>query len=195
MTVGKTSLTTAQQQTEAAFLRISSAAGARASSKVIDERSRYAGTPGDYRLAVYMHNAMRADGLKAWIEPFPSTVYTPHILQLQLLTSPAVTFDLHEQKIPVDPDGTRPDRAELRKGCVAYINSDEAVREVLGIANPPLDTPSGGSDFEAFVYTIGTPVSDLGYAGPLGTYHLPYDDYRFASLYADPGFVHHRTVA
>ncbi len=479
MTVVKTSLTTAalvvatvaagattgQQQTEAAFLRIPSAAGARASSKVIDERSHYAGTPGDYRLAVYMRDAMRADGLKAWIEPFPATVYTPHILQLQLLTSPAVTFDLREQKIPVDPDGSRPDaglpfnagsgsrdvrapavyvsrgleadyailaragasvrgrialirygaeyrgnlaaralahgaagvifytdpkddgygkgrvypngpyrplgvvqrgdvmgdghealkiptlpvtgltasrllanmtgapapkgwagalhvpyvvgatrvpvrlhvemtarrttlwntvgevtgadptqtvilgghrdawvygvtdngsgismllevargfgtlhragwtpkrtiritgwdaeeigelgseayvaahRAELQRGCVAYINSDEdasgptfgaiaagalvptiepAVREVLGIANPPVDTPSGGSDFEAFVYTIGTPVIDLGYAGPLGTYHSPYDDYRFASLYADPGFVHHRTVA
>ncbi|HEY1654373.1 MAG TPA: M28 family peptidase [Candidatus Tumulicola sp.] len=454
-----------EQSNEAAFLRVPSAAGARASSQTINEVNHYAGTPGDYRMAVYMRDTMHRYGLKAWLETFPATVYTPRVLQLQLLTSPAVTFDLHEQKIPVDPDGSRPDaglpfnagsgngdvrapavyvsrgleadyatlaragvavrgrialirygaeyrgnlaaraqahgaagvifytdpkddgygkgrvypngpyrplrvvqrgdvmgdghralpiptlpvtgitasrlladmtgargpagwagalheryvvgatrapvrlhvemnarhttlwntvgevtgadpaqmvvlgghrdawvygvtdngsgismllevargfgalhkqgwtpkrsiriagwdaeeigelgseayvtahKTELQKGCVAYINSDEdasgptfgataagalaptigpAVREVLRIANPKIDPPSGGSDFEAFVYTIGTPIIDIGYAGPLGTYHSPYDDFRFASMFADPGFVHHRTLA
>jgi N-acetylated-alpha-linked acidic dipeptidase len=70
-----------------------------------------------------------------------------------------------------------------------------AVTQVLHIAKPEIDAPGGGSDFESFVYTLGTPVVDMGFSGPLGTYHSPYDNYRYASLYADPGFVHHRSIA
>jgi N-acetylated-alpha-linked acidic dipeptidase len=107
-------------------------------------------------------------------------------------------------------------RSALQHGCVAYINTDESasgpdfgadaagalsgearavIQDVLHIANPEVDDPGGGSDFQSFMYTIGTPIFDLGYTGPLGTYHSPYDDYRYAALYADPGFVHHRTIA
>jgi len=106
-------------------------------------------------------------------------------------------------------------RAELRRGCIAYINTDEAasgptfgaaaaaalipsltptVQTVLHL-KPRVDEPAGGSDFESFIYTVGTPIVDLGYSGPFGTYHSPYDDYRFAARYADPGFVHHRAIA
>jgi N-acetylated-alpha-linked acidic dipeptidase len=452
------------EQVEAAYLRIPSAAGASASSRVLNEVMHYAGTPGDYRMAAYMRDTMLKYGLKAWIESFPATVFTPRVLQLQLLASPAVTFDLHDEKIAADPDGSRPDAGlpfnagsgngdiraravyvsrgleadyqtlahagvpvrgriaivrygaeyrgnlaaralahgaagvifysdpkddgygkgrvypngpyrpsgvvqrgtvskhdealaiptlpvtadtaakllanasgkpgppgwagdlhlryavgttkdpvhlhvemnarrttlwntigeltgsspsqmvilgghrdawvygvtddgsgistllevarglgeiaksgwtpkrtiriagwdaeeigelgssayvtahhdELRDGCVAYVNTDEAasgpafgaaatgalnqivdsaVTQVLHIAKPEIDAPGGGSDFESFVYTLGTPVVDMGFSGPLGTYHSPYDDYRYASLYADPGFVHHRSIA
>jgi N-acetylated-alpha-linked acidic dipeptidase len=438
-----------EPQSEAAFLRIPSSSGARASSQVINQRYHYPGTPGDYRLAVYMRDAMRGFGLRAWIEAFPATVYTPRVLQLQLLTSPVVTFDLRDQRIAADPDGSRPDaglpfnagsgsgdvrapvvyagrgldpdyatlanagagvrgrivlirygaeyrgnlaaraaahgaagvifysnpkddgsgrgavypsgpyrpagavqrgdvmgddhqplhiptlpvtaitaqrllkemrggsvtqvpvrlhvemnarrttlwntigeiaganpsqmvilgghrdawvygvsddgsgistllevarglgalhrrgwvprrtiriagwdaeeigelgseayvathHSELQRGLIAYVNTDEsasgskfgaaaagallptltpAVQQVLHIANPQVDVPAGGSDFESFIYTLGTPILDLGYTGPFGTYHSPYDDYRYASLYADPGFTHHRTIA
>jgi N-acetylated-alpha-linked acidic dipeptidase len=438
-----------EPQSEAAFLRIPSSSGARASSQVINERYHYPGTPGDYSLAVYMRDAMRGFGLRAWIEAFPATVYTPRVLQLQLLTSPVVTFDLRDQRIAADPDGSRPDaglpfnagsgsgdvrapvvyagrgldpdyatlanagagvrgrivlirygaeyrgnlaaraaahgaagvifysnpkddgsgrgavypsgpyrpagavqrgdvmgddrqplhiptlpvtaitaqrllaemrggsvtqvpvrlhvemnarrttlwntigeiaganpsqmvilgghrdawvygvsddgsgistllevarglgalhrrgwvprrtiriagwdaeeigelgseayvathHSELQRGLIAYVNTDEsasgpkfgaaaagallptltpAVQQVLHIANPQVDVPAGGSDFESFIYTLGTPILDLGYTGPFGTYHSPYDDYRYASLYADPGFTHHRTIA
>ncbi len=451
--------------TEAAFLRIPSSSGARVSSQVINERYHYPGTPGDYRLAVYMRDAMRGFGLRAWIEAFPATVYTPRVLQLQLLTSPVVTFDLRDQKIAADPDGSRSDaglpfnagsgngdlrapvvyasrglaanyatlasagvgvrgrivlirygaeyrgnlaaraealgaagvifysdpkddgfargpvypngpdrptgvvqrgdvmgndhrplhiptlpvtaitaqrllaqirgasgpagwagalhvpyrvgatqvpvrlhvemnarrttlwnslgeitganpsqmvvlgghrdawvygvsddgsgistllevarglgalhrrgwvpkrsiriagwdaeeigelgsasyvamhRAELQRGGIAYLNTDEsasgptfgaaaagallttvtsAAQQVLHITRPRIDVPSGGSDFESFIYALGTPIIDLGYTGPFGTYHSPFDDYRYASVYADPGFAHHQTVA
>ena len=101
-------------------------------------------------------------------------------------------------------------RSELARGCVAYINTDEAASgptfgasaaaalvpflepvtdEVLHVSRPRIDAPAGGSDFESFIYTTGTPIIDLGYNGPLGTYHSPYDDYRFTALYADPGFA------
>jgi N-acetylated-alpha-linked acidic dipeptidase len=454
-----------ERRSEATFLRIPSSDGARASSQVINQGYHYAGTLGDYRLAAYMRDAMRGFGLRAWIEAFPATVYTPRVLQLQLLTSPVITFELHDQKIAADPDGSRPDaglpfnagsgngdvrapvvyvsrgldadyatlagasvsvrgrivliqygaeyrgnlaaraqangaagvifysdpkndgfsrglvypngpyrptgvvqrgdvmgddhrplhiptlpvtgvtaqrllaemrgapgpagwagalpvryrvgvtqalirlhvemnarpttlwntvgeltgakpeqivvlgghrdawvygvsddgsgistllevarglgalhrdgwmprrtiriagwdaeeigelgsaayvamhRTELRSGCIAYINTDESasgptfgaaaagallttatpvVQQVLHITKPRIDVPAGGSDFESFIYALGTPILDLGYAGPLGTYHSPYDDFRFASLYADPGFVHHKTIA
>jgi N-acetylated-alpha-linked acidic dipeptidase len=459
------STATVESQHETAYLAIPSAEGARASSQVIDARYHYAGTPGDHQLAIYMRDTMRSYGLQAKIEPYKAIVYTPRLLQLQLLASPVVTFDLHDQKIAADPDGSRQDaglpfnagsgngdvraplvyvsrgldgdyavlakagvpirgrialirygaeyrgnlaaraqargaagvifysdpkddgfargpaypngpyrplgavqrgdvmgddhqplriptlpvtaitaqrllsgingaqapapwkgalhvpyrigatralvrlhvemnarpttmwntigeitganpkqmivlgghrdawvygvtddgsgistllevarglgalhrhgwvpgrsiriagwdaeeigelgskayvgahRNELRDGCIAYINTDEAasgphfgaaaagalmstvtpaVEQVLDISKPQIDGPAGGSDFESFIYTVGTPVLDIGYSGPFGTYHSPYDDYRYAALYADPGFVHHRTIA
>lgn len=107
-------------------------------------------------------------------------------------------------------------RVDLQNGCIAYLNTDESaagpdfgasaaaaiadgvvgpIQSVLGIGHPDIDPPSGGSDFESFIYTMGTPIVDMGYTGALGTYHSPYDDFRFASLYADPGFVHHEKIA
>ncbi len=107
-------------------------------------------------------------------------------------------------------------RDELQRGCVAYINTDESasgptfgaaaagalepaaantIAGVLHIARPQIDVPAGGSDFESFIYGVGTPIVDMGYTGDFGTYHSPYDDYHYASTYADPGFVHHRTIA
>lgn len=434
----------ARSQPEAAFLAVPSAAGARASSRILNEHYHYPGTPGDYHLAVWMRDTMRSFGLRAWIESFTATVYTPQLLALQLLTSPSVTFDLRDGKIADDPDGSRAGvplpfnagsgngdiraplvevgrgldadyervagagvavrgkivlirygaeyrgnlaaraqrrgaagvifynspkdekpgrvypngpnrppgavqrgdvmgddnvplriptlpvtletaqrlianahgaralvhlnvrmnarvttlwntigeviganpaesivlgghrdawvygvtddgsgiatlvevarglgklersgwkprrsiriagwdaeeigeygsaeyvrrhRAELQHGCIAYINVDEsaagphfrsevagalapvmlsAVSSVLKIARPPADDPSGGSDYESFIYALGTPIINLGYGGAFGTYHSTYDDFRYAALFADPGFVHHRTIA
>lgn len=424
-----------EAQNEAAFLAIPSSAGASATSRVLDSVYHYAGTPGDHRLAISMRDQLQRDGLRAWIETFHATVYTPRILQLQLLSSPVVTFDLRDMPVPGDRDGHRPGiglpfnagsgsgdvraplvdagrgldadyarlaragtpvrgrivlvrygaeyrgnlaaraqargaagviffsdpgrnpyarytvqrgdvmgndhrplriptlpvtaataqrlianaqsahpslvrlhvemnartatlwntigevtgrnpaqmvvlgghrdawvygvtddgsgistllevarglgelhrrgwtplrsiriagwdgeeigelgseayvaahRAELQRGCVAYINTDEsasgpifgaaaagaiepaaarAIDDVLHIAQPQIGVPAGGSDFESFIYGIGTPILDIGYTGNFGTYHSPYDDYHYASTYADPGFVHHRTIA
>ncbi|HET6275981.1 MAG TPA: M28 family peptidase [Candidatus Cybelea sp.] len=439
----------ARLSSEALFLQGPSAAGARASSQVINSVPHYPGTPGDYRLAVWMRDALQGFGLRSWIEPFSATVYTPRILQLQLLTSPVVTFDLHDRPISADPDGSRPGigipfnagsgngdvrapvvtvgrgleanyaslasagvhvsgrialvrygaeyrgnlaaraeqhgaagvifysdsegrgasrgtvypngpfhppgivqrgdvmgddhrplriptlpvtaitagrliadmrgspmthalvrlhvemnartttlwntvgevtgsdpqqivvlgahrdawvygvtddgsgiatllevarglgnlhrtgwtpkrsiriagwdaeeigelgsqayvaahRSELQRGGVGYLNVDESAsgptfgaagagallpvltavaQNVMRVSNPKVDAPAGGSDFESFIYSVGTPVADLGYSGPFGTYHSPYDDLHFASTFADPGFVHHRAAA
>lgn len=107
-------------------------------------------------------------------------------------------------------------RAQLEHGCIAYVNTDESasgpdfgaaaagalradatavIQQTLGIRKPEITDPAGGSDFHSFIYTIGTPIFDLGYTGPLGTYHSPYDNYRYASLYGDPGFIHHKAIA
>ncbi|MGB7047965.1 MAG: hypothetical protein WBD57_06565, partial [Candidatus Cybelea sp.] len=78
----------APSRPETAFLPIPSVAGARASSQMLNESYHYPGTPGDHRMAVWMRDTMRHFGLRAWIEPFTATVYTPSRLALQLLTSP-----------------------------------------------------------------------------------------------------------
>lgn len=57
------------------------------------------------------------------------------------------------------------------------------------------DTPSGGSDHESFLLGLGTPTMNVSYDGPFGTYHSAYDDIRYATTQADPGFIHHRTIA
>ena len=100
---------TQEQQYETAFLSIPSAGGARETSQFINSRMHYAGTPGDYRLAIYVRDKMRQLGLQAKLETFRTIVYTPRVLALQLLNSPVVTFNLHERPIPSDPDGSRPD--------------------------------------------------------------------------------------
>ncbi len=57
------------------------------------------------------------------------------------------------------------------------------------------DTPSGGSDHESFLTGLGTPTMNVSFDGPFGTYHSAYDDIRYATTQADPGFIHHRTIA
>jgi N-acetylated-alpha-linked acidic dipeptidase len=443
LTIGATT-STGEQRNEAAFLAIPSVDGARQSSQTLNTVYHYPGTPGDHQMAMWMRDKLQSLGLNARIESFPAIVYTPKTLDLQLMTSPAVTFDLHDPAIAADPSGSRPGiglpfnagsgdgdvtaplmdagkgldadyarlkaaggvrgkivlvrygaeyrgnlalraqqngaagvvfftdpstnkgaaypngpfpsdltiqrgevmgddnlpiripvlpidarnarqlianihdgqtaapvhehvvmnanhttlwntigevqglnpkqsivlgghrdawvygvsddgsgistlievarglgrlhrsgwtpkrtiviagwdaeeigelgsaayvaahKADLESGCIAYLNTDESasgpdfgaaaaaaiadgvvdpIQSVLGIKHPDVDPPSGGSDFESFIYAIGTPILDIGYTGALGTYHSPYDDLRFTSLYADPGFVHHKTIA
>lgn len=55
--------------------------------------------------------------------------------------------------------------------------------------------PGGGSDFESFLYDLGIPTLDYAFYGPFGVYHSGFDDYNFATKQADPGMVHHRTLA
>ena len=56
-------------------------------------------------------------------------------------------------------------------------------------------TPGGGSDFEPFLYDAGVPVMEAHFDGVFGVYHSAFDDFRFASTIADPGFINHRALA
>jgi N-acetylated-alpha-linked acidic dipeptidase len=53
----------------------------------------------------------------------------------------------------------------------------------------------GGSDHEAFLYDIGTPVFMYGFGGIFGVYHSGFDDLRYATTQADPSFTNHQAVA
>lgn len=55
--------------------------------------------------------------------------------------------------------------------------------------------PGGGSDFESFLYELGTPTLDYGFGGVFGVYHSGFDDLRYATTQADPGFVNHQAIA
>ncbi|MHB8147792.1 MAG: M28 family peptidase [Vulcanimicrobiaceae bacterium] len=56
-------------------------------------------------------------------------------------------------------------------------------------------SPGGGSDFEPFLYEAGIPTIETGFVGPFGVYHSAFDDLRYATTQADPGFVNHRAIA
>jgi N-acetylated-alpha-linked acidic dipeptidase len=58
-----------------------------------------------------------------------------------------------------------------------------------------IHTIGGGSDHESFLFGFGTPVAEMGFAGPFGPYHSSYDTLRYASAWSDPGFVMHRVAA
>lgn len=119
----------------------------------------------------------------------------------------------------------------LRNGCIAYINEDEnttgqffaataaapleqIVPPVTQLVRDPreerqtifqrwrsqrdgvhLEGPGGGSDFEAFLYDLGIPIVDIGFNGVFGVYHSGFDDLKYATTQADPGFVNHRALA
>jgi N-acetylated-alpha-linked acidic dipeptidase len=55
--------------------------------------------------------------------------------------------------------------------------------------------PGGGSDHDPFLSLLGIPVIQMGFAGPFGVYHSAFDDLRYATTQADPGFTHHRALA
>jgi N-acetylated-alpha-linked acidic dipeptidase len=57
------------------------------------------------------------------------------------------------------------------------------------------EAPGGGSDHEPFLYLLGIPTLNFGYAGPFGVYHSVFDDLHYATTEADPGFNAHRTMA
>ncbi|MGZ3550688.1 MAG: M28 family peptidase [Vulcanimicrobiaceae bacterium] len=94
---------------DATFLTLPSAEGALQTSRVINARMHYPGTPGDRALALYMGDRLRAFGFDVRIEPFTVDVFTPKLLSLELLTSPKTAFDLHEASSQADSDASRPD--------------------------------------------------------------------------------------
>lgn len=53
----------------------------------------------------------------------------------------------------------------------------------------------GGSDHEAFLYDLGTPVLMYGFNGVFGVYHSGFDDLRYATTQADPSFANHQAIA
>lgn len=94
---------------ERRMLDIPSAQGALDSSRFLDERAHYAGTPADRYVATWMRDRLAEAGFEARIEPFQAEVYSPLVLSLRLTEPRRFSFDLAEVPIPGDPDGTRSD--------------------------------------------------------------------------------------
>ena len=47
--------------------------------------------------------------------------------------------------------------------------------------------PGGGSDHEPFLYLLGIPTLEFGYAGAFGVYHSVFDDLRYATTAGGSG--------
>jgi N-acetylated-alpha-linked acidic dipeptidase len=94
---------------ESQLLDIITSQGPLHTTRMLNQHSHYAGTPGDRALAYWMRDRLEEDGFDATIEPFTTLVYTPKKLVLQLMSNPRVDFNLREGRIASDPDGSRPD--------------------------------------------------------------------------------------
>lgn len=76
----------------------------------MNAESHYAGTPGDYHIAVWMRDALAAAGFRASLETFSHDVPFAKHVSLELLTGrKPLKFSLLESPIASDPDGSRPD--------------------------------------------------------------------------------------
>ena len=62
-----------------------------------------------------------------------------------------------------------------------------------------ISTIGSGSDYTAFQDYAGIPSVDMGFSpeegGPVYHYHSNYDSFHWMSLYGDPGFAYHKTMA
>lgn len=126
----------AERRLEARFLPVPSAGGALADARFINSAAHYAGTPSDYRLAVYMRDRLRSYGFDADLEPAKVRIDTVQTLALQLLGRlRTVTFDLREMPERKDADGSRPDAGIPFN----YGSADGDVRAPLVYASRGLD--------------------------------------------------------
>jgi N-acetylated-alpha-linked acidic dipeptidase len=80
-------------------------------SRRLNQESHYASTPGDYHIARWMEDVLKAAGFNASLEPFAHDVPFSRKLSLELYRGKNnwERFDLDETPIASDPDGTRSD--------------------------------------------------------------------------------------
>jgi N-acetylated-alpha-linked acidic dipeptidase len=98
-----------QADWEAMLLTLPTATGPLDSAMYLNREAHYAGSNGDWEVSKWMNAKLNADGFQSHNEAFKRYVDLPVKLSLSLLAKPRVDFDLHEGRLAVDPDGTRPD--------------------------------------------------------------------------------------
>lgn len=122
---------------EARFLPLPSATGALAEARVLGAQAHYAGTAGDFSVAVFMRDRLREFGFDAALETLRGRIDAPLVLALSLEPAHGIgtAFDLREAQSPVDPSPARPD-AGLPFN---YGSGDGDVRAPLVYANRGLE--------------------------------------------------------
>ena len=73
-----------ERRSESLFIDIPSAQSALETVTVVAARPHAAGSRGDYALAIWLRDRLRAAGLNAELQPFGATVDTPRTLRLEL---------------------------------------------------------------------------------------------------------------
>lgn len=89
---------------------------------------------------------------------------------------------------PAPPNATAPTLYGLWQ---QYVNSSAPVLTAVDLGT--------GSDFAAFIQHAGVPALHLQFSAATdayeAVYHSNYDDYRWMSLFGDPGFAYHASLA
>ncbi|KAJ7129388.1 Zn-dependent exopeptidase [Mycena epipterygia] len=157
-------------------------------------------------------------GSTEWVEDFPEFISENVVTYLNLdssvsgsrfgsSASPSLSHFLRQAALDV-PHPTKPGRTlwDARhdtgpyEGEIVDAESVAVSQSVNTMADSVGVSPLGsGSDYTAFLQTIGVASSDAGFGGTEGDavyhYHSVFDSERWQEVYADPGFHRHVAVA
>jgi N-acetylated-alpha-linked acidic dipeptidase len=154
----------AEYDAENRFLDVPSAAGALTTATAVAALPHYAGTTGDYKLALYVRDALQSYGFDATIETLSARVDVPKKLVLQLLPTgtPPVAVPA---KTPITQ--RRRKRRELEaanKGVATAPGDGLDLRELGDPADAESENPAVGLPFIAGS-ADGNVTAPLVYAG------------------------------
>jgi N-acetylated-alpha-linked acidic dipeptidase len=154
----------AEYDTENRFLDIPSAAGALTAATAVAALPHYAGTNGDYKLALYVRDTLQSYGFDATIETLSARVDVPKKLVLQLLPTGTPPIAI-PAKTPITQ--RRRKRRELEaanKGVATAPGDGLDLRELGDPADAESENPAVGLPFIAGS-ADGNVTAPLVYAG------------------------------
>jgi N-acetylated-alpha-linked acidic dipeptidase len=154
----------AEYDMESRFLDIPSAAGALATATAVAAEPHYAGSDGDYKLAIYVRDALKSYGFDATIETLTARVDQPKKLILELIPTGVRPITL-PAFVPIAR--RRRERAKLaanNKGAAPAPPDGLDLREIPDPADPDTANPAVGLPFIAGS-ADGDVTAPLVYAG------------------------------
>jgi N-acetylated-alpha-linked acidic dipeptidase len=156
----------AEYDTENRFLDVPSAAGALAAAAAVAARPHYAGTPGDYKLALYVRDALQSYGFDTTIETLTARVDVPKRLVLQLLPTGNLPVTV-PPKTPLLKRRAKKRELEAeaaKKGILTAPSDGLDLREIGDPADADSENPAVGLPFVAGS-ADGNVTAPLVYAG------------------------------
>ena len=136
-----------ERRSESLFIDIPSAQSALETVTVVAARPHAAGSRGDYALAIWLRDRLRAAGLNAELQPFGATVDTPRTLRLELA--------------PPDDEAPPANPRHRRRAPAFPVVLDLADRGVAGDGDGlPFEAGSGDGDVSAPLVYAGRGRTD-----------------------------------
>jgi N-acetylated-alpha-linked acidic dipeptidase len=156
---------TAEYEVESRFLDVPSADGALTAAKAVAALPHYAGTTGDYKLALYVRDALASYGFDAAIETLSARIDVPKKLALELVPTGTRPPGGPPSYVPLmDRLKKKREKENARKGIVTTPTAGFDLRELPDPGDPDTANPAVGLPFIAGS-ADGDVTGPLVYAG------------------------------
>jgi N-acetylated-alpha-linked acidic dipeptidase len=154
-----------EYELESRFLDVPSAAGALAAATAVAAKPHYAGTDGDYKLALYVRDALASYGFDASIETLTARIDVPKKLALEVIPAGARPPGGPPAYVPLlERKKKKREQDNARKGIVTSPADGLDLREIPDAADPDTANPAVGLPFIAGS-ADGDVTGPLVYAG------------------------------